>query len=231
MASSPSPEPKWRRRSDERPAQLMAAALTLFAQRGFAATKTEEIARAAGVTVGTVYRYFESKEALFEATVQESILPLVEEAEAQIKSFSGPTVELYGRLVRYAWEHASTPAMANVARVVLAEAHNFPDVARAHVERVIVRIQKAYCQLLERGIQRGEFRPMDVSLAARVMVAPILYGAMYLNSLQPYDSRTFSAERYVDSVIDLFLQGITAEPGRTPSKKPRPRRARPKRTR
>jgi AcrR family transcriptional regulator len=183
------------------------------------------------VTVGTVYRYFESKEALFEAAVQEAILPLVAEAEGQIESFPGPTVELYHRLVRYAWEHASTPAMANVARIVLAEAHNFPKVARAHVERVIARIQQAYCLLLERGIQRGEFRPMDVSLASRVMVAPILYGAMYLNSLQPYDSRTFSAERYVDSVIDLFLQGITVEPSPAPSRKPRPRRARPKRAR
>jgi hypothetical protein len=84
----------------------------------------------------------------------------VAEAEEQIESFPGTTVELYRKLVRYAWEHASTPAMANVARVVLAEAHNFPKVARAHVERVIARIQRAYCLLLERGIQRGEFRPL-----------------------------------------------------------------------
>src|SRR5256712_10584197 len=91
---------RWRRRKDARPAELVAAALEVFVEKGFAATKLADVARRAGVTKGTVYLYFDSKEALFKAVVRETIVPVIAQGEALARSFTGSARELVERLVR-----------------------------------------------------------------------------------------------------------------------------------
>ena len=67
------PEQRWTRRKQARPAEILDAALKVFAEKGYAGARMDDIARRAGVTKGTIYLYFENKEAVFKSLVRESI--------------------------------------------------------------------------------------------------------------------------------------------------------------
>src|SRR5216117_4359774 len=92
--------PRWRRRKDARPEEIVAAALDVFVERGFAATKLADVGRRAGVTKGTIYLYFENKEALFKAVVRETIVPVIAKGEALAHSFTGTARDLFEQLIR-----------------------------------------------------------------------------------------------------------------------------------
>src|SRR5205809_93345 len=98
------PKPRWKRRKDARPGEIVAAALEVFGERGFAATKLDDVARKAGVTKGTVYLYFESKEALFKAIVRETIVPALATGERLVAEHRGSAADLLRRLIRGWWE-------------------------------------------------------------------------------------------------------------------------------
>jgi AcrR family transcriptional regulator len=123
-------EPRWRRRSDARPAEIAEAALELFVEHGFAATRMEAIAKRAGVTKGTVYLYFPSKEDLFRAVVKENILPNLEQGERLVAEHTGSAAELLALLVRRSWELMQTSRTQCMPKLMLAEGKNFPELAK-----------------------------------------------------------------------------------------------------
>src|SRR5215831_19824104 len=100
---------RWERRKEARPAEIVAAALQLFSDRGFAATRLDDVATVAGVSKGTVYLYFESKEQLFEAVVREAVAPNIARAEALVEGFEGPTPELLRQLFELLGAALETP--------------------------------------------------------------------------------------------------------------------------
>src|ERR1700680_1665375 len=104
--------PRWQRRKEARPAEIVAAALDVFVERGFAATKLEEVARRAGVTKGTVYLYFASKEALFKSVVRETIVPSIARGEARAQAHTGTARELFVQLVRAFWTQIGETPLA-----------------------------------------------------------------------------------------------------------------------
>lgn len=214
MTPTPTPPARWQRRSEDRPDELIDAALELFSEKGFAATKTEDIARRAGVTVGTMYRYFPSKEALFEAAVQRAMASPAANAAARVASFRGTSAELLGMFLRGWWELASAKNYASTMKLVIAESANFPEVARMVVKDVVQPGQALCARLLQQGIERGDFRPVDVENASRVFAATISFAAIYLQTLQTHDSRAFDAEKYVETAITLFLDGLISRDGR-----------------
>src|SRR5919109_4379653 len=112
--------PRWRRRKDARPEEIIAAALEVFSDRGYAATKLEDVARRAGVTKGTIYLYFANKEALFKALIRETIVPVIEQGEQLAKSFTGSARDLFEKLVREYWRLVGETAIANVPRLMIA---------------------------------------------------------------------------------------------------------------
>ena len=93
-------KPRWQRRKEDRPAEIVAAALDEFVERGFAATRLEAVARRAGVTKGTLYLYFDSKEDLFKAVVRETIVPVIAQGEALAQAHTGSARDLFEKLVR-----------------------------------------------------------------------------------------------------------------------------------
>src|SRR3989442_5241172 len=113
-------KPRWQRRKAARPAEIVAAALEVFVERGFAAAKLDDVARKAGVTKGTVYLYFESKEALFKAVVRETIVPVIAQGEALARSFTGSARELVERLVRKYWRVVGETAAARIPKLLMA---------------------------------------------------------------------------------------------------------------
>src|SRR2546430_5624426 len=124
------PGPRWRRRKDARPEEIIRAALEVFADRGFAATKLEEVARRAGVTKGTIYLYFANKESLFKAIIRETLVPVIAQGEALAQSFTGSARDLFERLERgYSRRVGEDPA-SSMPRLLITEPRNLLEVFR-----------------------------------------------------------------------------------------------------
>src|SRR3989441_12389674 len=192
-------KPRWKRRKEARPGEIVAAALELFAERGFAATKLAEVARRAGVTKGTLYLYFDSKEALFKAMVRETIVPVIAQGEAMARSFTGSARELFERLVREYWRLVGETALAGIPKLMMAEAANFPELARFYYDEVVTRGHRLMGGVLERGIRDGEFRPVDVKVAVKLAMAPLVHAASWRHSFALCTREDFDVAKYIDS--------------------------------
>lgn len=200
--------PRWRRRKDARPQELTTAALDLFVRQGFAATRVADIARQAGVTPGTVYVYFDSKEALLKAVVYESMVPVLAYANRRLEEYEGSAAELFSELVHGWWELIGESRFAGIPRLIAAEASQFPDLARFYMQEVVERGRGIFARVLELGIERGEFRTVDLDHAARLAMAPLQYASIHEYSLRPFDPAPYDVVAYLDRHIDLFLAGI-----------------------
>lgn len=203
--------PRWKRRKEARPAEIVAAALEVFVERGFAATKVADVARRAGVTKGTVYLYFESKEALFKAVVRETIVPVIAQGEALARSFTGSAQELVERLVREYWRLVGETALAGIPKLMMAEASTFPELTRFYYEEVVTRGHRLMAGVIERGITNGEFRPVDVKVAAKLAMSPLMHAVVAVRAFGSCMPEGFNVQKYLDTHIDLYLHGIAKQ--------------------
>lgn len=204
--------PRWRRRSEARPGEIVEAALDLFVEKGFAATRMDEIAKRAGVTKGTVYLYFPSKEDLFRAVVEEMMGPNIETGERLVAGYTGPTVELIRELIVAWWTLVGNSRLACLSKLMTGEASNFPHLAQYYMDHVVVRARRIFEAALQRGIDRGEFRPVPLTDTARLAIAPLVHASIYKRSMQQYDPETWDMDRFLNLHIDIFLRGIAGEP-------------------
>ena len=175
--------PRWTRRKEARPEEITAAALELFIERGYAATRLEDVAARAGVSKGTLYLYFANKEELFKAVVREGIVSPLKEFRGVIENYAGSTFDLLERLIRTWWELIGSTRLSGIPKLVMSEAQNFPEIARFYVDEVIRPGREALAALIQRGIARGEFRFLDPLHAGNLVFAPLLMIAMWRNSL------------------------------------------------
>jgi len=202
-------KPRWRRRKDARPEEIISAALEVFADRGFAATKLEDVARRAGVTKGTIYLYFENKEALFKALIRQTIVPVIAQGEELAKSFPGSARELFERLVREYWRLVGETSLVGIPKLMMAEANNFPELARFYYEEVVTRGHRLMAGVLERGIKAGEFRPVNVAVATKLAMAPVMHAVVARKAFSACMPEGFDVASYLDTHIDLYLHGIS----------------------
>ncbi len=198
------------RRKESRPSELLAAALELFVERGFAATRLDDVAARAGVSKGTLYLYFTGKDDLFKAVVRGGILPAIAKAEALVGEFTGGTSELLRAVVSGIWSNVGGTLLSGIPKLIIAESGNFPDLARFYYREVILRGLGLMADILKRGIQQGEFRRLDVDPTARAMMGPLLLMMLWRHSFQAHESDPLSAERYLDSYVTLVLEGLRA---------------------
>jgi AcrR family transcriptional regulator len=214
MAQSPkSGRQRWRRRKAARPAEILDAALASFVERGFAATRLDEVARRAGVTKGTVYLYYRSKQALFRAVVEELVVPEVARAEREVRAFHGTSADLLRKLVHDWWRTVGLSRLRGIPKLMTAESGNFPDLARYFVTHVAQRARRVFAGVLRRGMRDGEFRRCNVEYAVRVLVAPLVFAAIWEGSLAKFD-KPYRMQRYLDTHLDMFLNGLSVAPGR-----------------
>lgn len=206
------PEPRWERRKDARPGELTAAALELFAERGFAATKLDDVAKRAGVSKGTLYLYFDSKDELFKAVVREGIVPIIQGAEEFSHGFAGATADMLRTLIGKWWETMGATRLAAIPKLVFSEAGNFPDLARFYFDEVIEPGLRLGARILQRGIDAGEFRPLDTEYASHVMIAPLVFLCLWRYSFGPLVAAPFDAQRYLDAHLDLVLRALRVDP-------------------
>jgi len=203
---------RWERRKEARPAEIVAAALHLFSDRGFAATRLEDVATVAGVSKGTVYLYFESKEQLFEAVVREAITPNIARAEALVDGFEGPTPDLLRGLFAFVGEVLETP-LTGVMKLIVSESGNFPQLARMYANLVLRRAFALMRRILERGVSRGEFRPMDLHATVPLVVAPILLLGVWKHSFGAHTDLTLDRRKVLEAHCENLLRGLAAAPG------------------
>lgn len=196
---------------EARPADILSAALDIFVENGFASARLEDIADRAGVSKGTLYLYFESKEALFQAVIRETIVPVVERAEQRVDAFTGSSRDLLAETLRGWWSSLSESRMTGLPKLVLAEATNFPEAARTYFQEVVVRVRALFARILQRGIERGEFRPLDVEYTVRVMMAPVVMAQIWKHSLVKCQIDAIDFDRQLNVLIDLVLNGIVQE--------------------
>ncbi len=204
---------RWKRRKDARPGEILDAALMLFVERGFAATKLDDVARKAGLSKGSVYLYFENKETLFRAVVREMVLPEIKRVEQQVDRYRGPAQELVRKLVYQWWSMVGESRLSGVPKLLVSEASNFPELARFFVDQVIRRVRRVFVRVLQQGIDRGEFRECDVNHAVRVLIAPLVFAAIWQHSLYPFDKDPYDVRVFLDTHLDTFLNGLLDESG------------------
>lgn len=178
---------RWRRRKDARPGEIVEAALFCFGERGYAATRLEDIAARAGVTKGTLYLYFQGKEELFKAVVRETLIPNLERFEALAAEAKSPIILLEQLILAWPSVIAERPVGA-LPKLVIAEAGNFPELARFYLDEVVGRGRRLISGILRQGIQCGEMRPdLDIENATTCVIAPMLFSALWKHSLEPFD--------------------------------------------
>ena len=196
-----------RRRKDARPSELTSAALDLFVEKGFSATRLDDVAARAGVSKGTLYLYFDSKEALFKAVIEEGIVPTLAAAEQRLAGHSGSSVELLRHLLFGWWQQIGGTRLAGVPKLIISESRNFPEVAQYYHDKVIVRGRALLRAALERGIASGEFRSLNVETAIDVIIAPLLMLVIWRFSLCFCGQET-DPETYLETHFDLLIHGL-----------------------
>ena len=172
-----------RRRKEARPAELLDAALALFVEKGFAATRSEEVARHAGVSKGTLYLYFPSKEELLKAVIQQHLADRIEAGALEAEQFQGPTTELMEQLLVDWWVRVYDSPASGVFKLILTEVRNFPEIAQFYSERVAIPGNALVSALLQRGIARGEFRPVNIPAAVHSILMPLILLCVHKHSL------------------------------------------------
>lgn len=204
---SPNPAPR-KRRKEARPSELLAAALDLFVEKGFAATRLEDVAARAGVSKGTLYLYYENKEALFKAVIQEGIIPVIVENEAIAAQHTGSSFDLMEKLLANWWTKIGQTAFAGIPKLMVAEARNFPELGRYYVENVINRGRALVGSALQRGMANGEFRTMDVDTTIDVVIAPILMLLIWRYSMSCCVGNDSNPDLYLQIHTDLLRHGL-----------------------
>lgn len=201
------PVSRWRRRKEARPSEILDAALDLFAEKGYTATTLDQVAQAAGISKGTLYLYYDNKEELFRSMVRELVVPHVEQFERQALGFDGSSAELLRSMAHGWWETVDNSPLAGMPKLMIAEAGNFPELAKYYVDTVIVRARNLVARILQRGIERNELKRCDTEMTARILLSSLVFSAIWKSSLGPHDSQ-YSVSDYIDQHIDMALNGI-----------------------
>jgi len=201
---------KRERRKQDRPGELLDAALELFVEKGFAATRAEEVAARAGVSKGTLFLYFSSKEELFKAVVRENISGRFLEWQEEFQRYAGGSADMVRYCLQAWWQRIGDTRASGIAKLMMSEAQNFPELAAFYHQEVMQPGQDLIGRILRRGVERGEFRDIDVDYAALTLMAPMLFLVMMKHSLCACLPADFQLDpgRYLAVQTDMLLHGL-----------------------
>lgn len=201
------------RRKDARPSELMAAALTLFVEKGFAATRVEEVAQRAGVSKGTLFLYFPSKVDLFKAVVRENIAGRFTEWNQTFERFEGSTADMVRYCMLQWWERIGATEASGITKLVISEARLFPEIANFYRAEVIEPGSALIRRILERGVARGEFRTVNLDHAVHSIVAPMIFIILWKHGMGPCchldGPAALDPVAFVHSQADILLRGLS----------------------
>jgi AcrR family transcriptional regulator len=204
-------ETRWARRKEARPSEILDAALKVFAQKGFAAARMEDIARQAGVTKGTIYLYFENKEAVFKALVREALGTTIGAVASDIQTFEGSARFLLRMVLTRMSQMIVESDKVVLPKIVISESSNFPWLAEFYRFEVIERGLQLMISLVERGIANGEFRKLPAAHVARLCMAPVLFCALWRVTFSHLDREPYDYKALIETHLDILFRGLAAK--------------------
>ena len=204
--------PKWRRRKETRPSDIVAAALDVFGEKGFAGARIEEIAKRAGVSKGTLYLYFETKADIFRAVVEETVKPNIEALERTVLAMDLPFEALVRTLLPRFAEMVTAIPVGTVVKMVVGESRNFPELAKVWHDEVVLKAITLLAGLIGRAQERGELRPGDPRLHAISIMGPMLMGVLWRETFTPVGGAVIDlpalARQHSETVLDGLLTKV-----------------------
>jgi TetR/AcrR family transcriptional regulator len=205
---------KRERRKEARPGELLAAALSLFVEKGYAATRVEEVAKLAGVSKGTLFLYFPSKEELFKAVVRENISGRFSEWSDELQHYRGSSAELLRYCMTSWWERVGSTKASGISKLMMSEGLNFPELANFYDTEVIRPGDELIRRILQRGISSGEFREVDMKYAAYLVLAPMLFLSMAQHAPGQWSDPQAKLDplEYIAMQVDTLLHGLCSVP-------------------
>ena len=201
--------PKRRRRKADRPGEIIEAGLLEFAENGFAATRLDDVAKRAGVAKGTIYLYFANKEALFEAALRSRVGGALGDVDAAIEAYPGPTEDLLRLVVRTIYAELVESDLRVLARIIIAEGGRFPAITALYHRVTIARGRDIMRRIMQRGIERGEFRDGPIAEMPLVLMAPAIMAAVWKMTFEPHEP--LDLDKVVAAHLDLVLNGVRAK--------------------
>ena len=201
------PKKKFRRRAEARPDEVLDAALEIFIAKGFSAARVEDIARAAGLSKGTVYLYFPSKDAILEGLVKRAIVPLVERATLLANADHQDPRKVLETAVTFIVGALSNPRNAAIPRLILSEAGNFPELANMYRAHVIDAGVGVFSKVLARGVKTGVFRPVDPKIAVRSVIGPVLANVLLA---QVFGFEAPDPQKFAAGHLDILMNGLAS---------------------
>jgi AcrR family transcriptional regulator len=202
--------PRWRRRKAARPGEIIAAGLEVFREKGFAAARLDDVAERAGVSKGALYLYYESKEALFRAVVNELATPDLEPARAMATRYHGRFAELAPLILALLARIVLSGPLPAVAKMVIGESRNFPDLARDWCEKVASPAIDLTAELIAGAQARGEIRPGDPRAYALSLVGPMLAAMVWREAFTPIGARPIDVQVLAEQHARVALDGMLA---------------------
>ncbi|MGN6159646.1 MAG: TetR/AcrR family transcriptional regulator [Devosia sp.] len=202
--------PKFRRRAEARPDEVLDAALALFIEKGFAATRVEDIATRAGLSKGAVYLYFPSKESILEGLVRRAISPIADNALGMLRNYAGDPRLVISTALKMIAGRLKDPELVAIPRLLIREIVNFPEFAEMYRREVLDRVIPALIGLIENGIREGYFRKVDAELTLRSVIGPVIAHMLIseLFGIRPRDG--LAIDRLIDNHLSILFDGLSA---------------------
>jgi AcrR family transcriptional regulator len=199
-------EPRFQRRKEDRPAEITQAALAAFAEKGYAATRVDEVAKRAGVSKGLLYLYFKTKEDLFKAVIRSFLSPRIDALISNIEETDLSAEEfLRGPFLAFAKSLPKSPAKILV-RLMIAEGPKHPDLVEWYWDNVVSRALAALRTLIERGVDNGEFRESAVNEFPQLLVTPVFFSMIFTIVFK--QQMNLDTDRFIEAHMEMVLDSI-----------------------
>ena len=208
--------PRWQRRPAERRREILDAAVRIFGQRGYDCSTIAEVAKAAGVSAGTVVHYFGSKGDLFEEVLRDRFLEEVAGGEALLAAHRGTYRELLLKLLDRMWHHLMQPGTADLMLFGLVKAASFPGACGLMCREVGERWRRLLAGVLAAGIEGGEFRPVDVAMQARILAGGLAGLMLGAHHFAPFESNPPPPDRLLAQYLETVDHALAARPAGEP---------------
>lgn len=197
-----------KRRPAARPAEILAAALELFTERGFNATRLEDVASRAGLSKAAIYLYFKDKNSLLAALVQATAGASIAAAGLQVSQHQGPVAPLLRQLLGFMASRLQETRLPDLIKLVISESRAHPEIGRSYLDNVIGKALPLFQSLIERGVASGEFRVVDAGLTVKCLVGPMLLGAIWKSAFEPIGAEPIDIAALAAHDADLILRAL-----------------------
>jgi AcrR family transcriptional regulator len=201
--------PRWRRRAADRPREILDAALTVFVDKGYAATRLDDVAVAAGISKGLLYRYFDSKAELFKEVIRQTLVATIRDVGDRARA-SGSAVAALDMFLEQMTAIANDARRSAIPKLIISESGSFPELAVFYLAEVIGPGLQQFAGVIGRGVESGAFRKVDPELAAKSIIAPLLLSVIWRHTFARHDTKPFEPTALIRQHRDILLHGLAA---------------------